>query len=76
MPRRFAPRWLDIDDILGPLSWVTGDNSVSSYRLHAAETQQLSYVPMTVADASLCGVAMGQTSANDGPTCNAPLRYR
>ena len=36
-----------------------GDNSVSSYRLHACEKQQLSYAPM--ADATpiccLCGVA-------------------
>jgi len=45
-----------------------GDNSVSSYRLHVSETQQL-------ADAtSICylhGVARGQPSTNDGPTCNA-----
>jgi len=29
-----------------------GDNSASSYRLHASETQQLSDVPMAVADAT------------------------
>jgi len=43
-----------------------GDNSVSSYRLHVSETQQL-------ADATpicyLCGVARGQPSTNNGPTC-------
>jgi len=46
-----------------------GDNSVSSCRLHASETQQL-------ADATpicyLCGVARRQPSTNDGPTCNNP----
>jgi len=44
-----------------------GDNSVSSCRQDASETQQL-------ADASpicyLCGVAKGQSSTSDGPTCN------
>jgi len=51
----------------------TGDNSISSYRLHA---QQLSYVPMAVVDATpichLYGVARWQPSTNDGPTCNTP----
>jgi len=63
-----------------------GDNSVSSYRLRASETQQLSYVPM--ADATpICyqyELALGQPSANDGPTCKLQqhtlathrLRYR
>ena len=54
-----------------------GDNSVTSYRLHASETQQLSYVPM--ADDTpfcyLCGVAVGQPSANDGPTCNTAWQH-
>jgi len=50
-----------------------GDNGVNSYRLHASETQQLSYTLMADATAIryLCGVAIGQLSANDGPTCNA-----
>ena len=48
-----------------------GDSSVSSYRLHAFETQHLSYVPMAeaVADATpicyVCGIDRGQPSASD-----------
>jgi len=46
-----------------------GDNSVSIYRLHASETQQL-------ADATpicyLYGVSSGQPSTSDGRTCNTP----
>jgi len=61
--RRFAPRRLDADNILGQSSWVM-----------LSETQQLSYVPMAVADATpicyLCGVARRPPSANDRPTCN------
>jgi len=48
------------------------DNSVSSCRLRASETQQL-------ADATpsccLCGVARGPPSTNDGPTCNTPQQH-
>ena len=56
------------------------DNSISSYRLHASETQQLSYVLMFVADATaifcrLYAVARMQPSANDGPTCSTPWQH-
>ena len=59
---------------------LISDNSISSYRLHASETQQLSYVPMFVADATsifcrLYGVARMQPSANDGPTCSTPWQH-
>ena len=61
-----AWRWLYIGPVV---VGNVGDNSVSSYRLHVSETQQL-------ADATpiryLCGVARGQPSTNDGPTCNTP----
>ena len=54
-----------------------GDKSVSNNRLHASETQQLSYLSMAAADDTpicyLCGVGgEGQPSTNDGPTCNTP----
>jgi len=45
-----------------------GDNNVSSYRLHASKTEQLSYVPM--ADATRFVICVEST--NDGPTCNTP----
>ena len=53
-----------------------GDDSVSSYRLHASETL-LPYVVMAVADATpicsyLRGAGRGQPSTNDGLTCNTP----
>ena len=49
-----------------------GDNSVSSYSLHASETQQLADgTPICY----LCGVAMGQPSTNDRPTCNTPWQH-
>jgi len=65
------PRRLDDDNILGRVVVSNvGDNSVSSYRLYASETQQ------QLADATpicyLCGVATGQPSTNGGPTCNTP----
>jgi len=44
-----------------------GDNSVSSYRLHASETQQLPYDPTAGAD--LCGVAMAVNQ------CRADLQH-
>ena len=48
-----------------------GNNSVSSYRLHAYETQQ-----MPCFDGRhhihLCEVARAQPLTNDGPTCNTP----
>ena len=36
-----------------------GDNSVSSYRLHASETQQLSYLADATRIIYLCGVSIG-----------------
>ena len=47
---------LSIRDIFNDLEWPRRSfayckaNSVGSYRLHASETQQLSYVPMAMAD--------------------------
>jgi len=53
-----------------------GDNGVSSYRLHASETQQLSDVAMAVADAypsAICVQLLEDSrSASDGPICNTP----
>jgi len=66
--RRFVACRLDADDtIIGPVVvGNVGDNSVSSYRQHAPETQQL-------ADATpicnLCGVAMtGRLATHPGNT--------
>jgi len=52
--------------------WVTTVSAAASDA--AAETQQLSYVPVADATANcyLCGVARGQPSTNDGPTCKTP----
>ena len=44
-----------------------GDNSVSSYRLHASQTQQLADANPSVI---YRGVDRGQPSTNDWPTCN------
>ena len=69
--RRFAPCRLDAGDILGRPAVVgsVGDNSVSSYRLHAPETQQL-------ADAApirfLCGVARGSRQPMTGRLATHP----
>jgi len=51
-----------------------GDNNVSSYRLHASKTEQLSYVPMADATRFVICVELlgGKLSTNDGPTCNTP----
>jgi len=56
-----------------------GDNSVSSYRLYASETQQPSYVPITVADATpvcyLSGVVRGSRQPVTGQLATQRLRY-
>ena len=64
---RFAQCGLDADDILDRSSWVMWAISVSSCRLRASETQQLAD---STSVCYLCGVARGQPSTNDGPTCN------
>jgi len=53
-----------------------GDNSVSSYRLYASETQQLSYVADATPICYLRGGARGKPSTRHGPTCNTPQRLR
>jgi len=67
-PRRFAPCLLDAGDI-----WDRG-HCVYCIACAASETQQLSYVPMvdTTPVCYLSGIAMGQPSTSDGPTCNTP----
>jgi len=75
-PCRFAPCRLDAGDNTGPVVVVVvgnvGDNSVSSYRMHASET----HVPTAEATSVMwSGVDMGQPSTNDGPTCNTPRQY-
>jgi len=58
-PRRFAPCRLDADDILGVGN--VGDNSVTSYRLHASETQQLAHdANPSVICVELLGAAVSQ----------------
>ena len=53
-----------------------GNNSVSSYRLHASETQQLPYVPMAVDDVTpicyWCGVARGSRRPVTGRLATHP----
>ena len=60
-PRRFAPCRLDAGDIIGPVFVGNiGDSSVSSHRLYASETQQLSYVADATPICYLRGVVRGQ----------------
>ena len=70
LPRRFPQCRLDALDNSRPVVvGNVGDHSVSSYRLYVSKTQQQADATPT---RYLCGVAYGQPSTSDGPTCNMP----
>jgi len=50
-----------------------GDNSVGSYRLHASETQQLSYVADAAPICHLCRVARGSRQPMTGRLATHPI---
>ena len=60
---------------IGPVGVANIVDNVSSYRLHASETQQLSYVTDTTLICYLCGVARALPSTNHQPTCNTPQQH-
>jgi len=63
-PCCFTPCRLDTDDVLGNV----GNNSVSSCGWNTTAV----ICPDATHTCYLCGVAKGQSSNDDGPTCNTP----